>query len=56
MDQGQRLVLQKNHMDIVEDLHVNEDFLGRCYQEQLFDRHDIETIKVGGCLFWRTLC
>ncbi|XP_062577281.1 myosin-7-like [Saccostrea cucullata] len=45
MDKQQRTALQKNHMMIVEDLLVTDDFLGQCFQEDLFDLHLIEIIK-----------
>ncbi|KAK3088421.1 hypothetical protein FSP39_019038 [Pinctada imbricata] len=45
MDFRHRQVLKRHHMDIVQDLAVNEDFLGRCYQEELFDSDHIEIIK-----------
>lgn len=46
MDKQQRTALQKNHMMIVEDLLVTDDFLGQCFQDDLFDLHFIEIIRV----------
>lgn len=46
MDKLKRTALQKNHMMIVEDLLVTDDFLGQCFQDDLFDYHLIEIIKV----------
>lgn len=46
MDKQQRTALQKNHMMIVEDLLVTDDFLGQCFQDDLFDLHLIEIIRV----------
>lgn len=46
MDKQQRTALQKNHMMIVEDLLVTDDFLGQCFQDDLFDLHLLEIIRV----------
>jgi hypothetical protein len=50
MDKQQRTALQKNHMMIVEDLLITDDFLGQCFQEDLFDLHLMEIIKVTSSL------
>lgn len=51
MDKQQRTALQKNHMMIVEDLLVTDDFLGQCFQDDLFDLHLIEIIRVNNVGF-----
>lgn len=55
MDKQQRTALQKNHMMIVEDLLVTDDFLGQCFQDDLFDLHLIEIIRVNNVGFY-SLC
>ncbi|OWF44624.1 uncharacterized protein LOC110458098 [Mizuhopecten yessoensis] len=45
MNDAQRAVLQKHHVEIARDIIVTEVFLGECFQNRLFDNHLIDIIR-----------
>ncbi|XP_069106153.1 calcium-binding and coiled-coil domain-containing protein 2-like [Argopecten irradians] len=45
MNDAQRAVLQKHHMELARDIIVTEVLLGECFQSKLFDSHLIDIIR-----------
>ncbi|KAJ8321912.1 hypothetical protein KUTeg_000383 [Tegillarca granosa] len=46
MNEMQREVLKRHHMDLIRDIIVTEELLGECYQNGLFDTSVIDFIRV----------
>lgn len=46
MNETEREVLKRHHMDLVRDIVVTEELLGECYQNRLFDTYFIDAIRV----------
>ncbi|XP_033726968.1 uncharacterized protein LOC117316472 [Pecten maximus] len=45
MNEVQRTVLQKHHVELGRDIIVTEVLLGECFQNKIFDNHLIEIIR-----------
>ncbi|XP_060065841.1 uncharacterized protein LOC132546150 [Ylistrum balloti] len=45
MNEAQRAVLQKHHVELARDIIVTDVFLGECFQNKLFDSHLIDLIR-----------
>lgn len=45
MNDAQRAVLQRHHVELARDIIVTEVLLGECFQNRLFDSHLIEIIR-----------
>jgi len=51
MNEAQRTVLQKHHVELAHDIVVTETILGTCFQNKLFDKHLIDLIRVCNIFF-----
>ncbi|KAJ8322180.1 hypothetical protein KUTeg_000651, partial [Tegillarca granosa] len=52
MNEMQREVLKRHHMDLIRDIIVTEELLGECYQNGLFDTSVIDFIRVKPAYPW----